>query len=178
MRWDQLFADLEAQLEAEEARDLMLEVADRIRRERAQVALPERLLAHRCAPVTVSLRGGLVVGGDVQDVGLDWLLVQESVGRPALVPLAAVLAVSGLTAAVSSGADARMARRFGFGYALRGVSRDRAGSDEEIDHWLHVAAEQLRLGQQLVAHDDFIGLEIPGPRLRKRELDDRQAEIL
>jgi hypothetical protein len=34
--------------------------------------------------------------------------------------------VSGLTAAVSSGADARMARRFGFGYALRGVSRDRA----------------------------------------------------
>ena len=62
----------------------------------------------------------------MQDVGLDWLLVQEGVGRTALVPLASVLAVSGLTAAVSSGADARMARRFGFGYALRGVSRDRA----------------------------------------------------
>ncbi len=126
VRWDQLFADLEAQLEAEVARDLMLEVADRIRRERAQVGLPERLLAHRCAPVSVSLQGGLVVGGEVQDVGLDWVLVQEGVGRTALVPLAAVLAVSGLTAAVSSGADARMARRFGFGYALRGVSRDRA----------------------------------------------------
>ena len=126
MRWDQLFADLEAQLEAEEARDLMLEVADRTRRERALVGLPERLLAHRCAQVTVSLQGGLVVGGDVQDVGLDWLLVQERIGRTALVPLAAVLAVSGLTAAVSSGVDARMARRFGFGYALRGVSRDRA----------------------------------------------------
>ena len=39
VRWDQLFADLEAQLEAEEARDLRLEVADRIRRERAQVGL-------------------------------------------------------------------------------------------------------------------------------------------
>ena len=44
VRWNQLFADLEAQLEAEEARDLMLEVADRIRRERAQGGLPERLL--------------------------------------------------------------------------------------------------------------------------------------
>lgn len=126
MRWDQLFADLEAQLEAEEARGLVLEVADRIRRERALVGLPERLLAHRYAPVTVCLQGGLVVGGEVQDVGLDWLLVQEGVGRTVLVPLAAVLAVSGLTAAVSAGADARMARRFGFGYALRGVSRDRS----------------------------------------------------
>ena len=73
MRWQQLFADLEAQLEAEEARDLALEVADRTRRERALVGVPERLLAHRGRTRSqLRLLGGQVLAGEVVDVGLDW----------------------------------------------------------------------------------------------------------
>ena len=50
MRWDELFADLGAQWEAEARRELDGEVADRTRRERALVGLHERLSAARgCA---------------------------------------------------------------------------------------------------------------------------------
>ena len=45
MRWERLFADLEAQLEGELRRDLDAEVADRTRRELAQVDLGARLSA-------------------------------------------------------------------------------------------------------------------------------------
>jgi hypothetical protein len=47
MRWDRLFDDLQAQLDADGQRELGLEVSDRTRRERAQVGLHERLVAHR-----------------------------------------------------------------------------------------------------------------------------------
>ncbi len=45
MRWERLFDDLEAQLVADERRDLDAEVADRTRRERALLGLHERLAA-------------------------------------------------------------------------------------------------------------------------------------
>ena len=54
MRWERLFDDLEAQLELDERREQEAEVADRTRRERAQVDLQARLLAN--VGVTVSLR--------------------------------------------------------------------------------------------------------------------------
>jgi len=126
MRWQQLFADLEAQLEAEEGRELALEVADRTRRERALVGVPERLLGHRGRPLQLRLLGGQVLVGEVVDVGLDWCLLAETIGRSALVPISAVLTLSGLTGAVTAGSAATMARRFGFGHAARGLSRDRA----------------------------------------------------
>jgi hypothetical protein len=126
VRWQQLFADLEARLEAEDARERGLEVADRTRRERALVGMPERLLAHRGRALQLRLLGGQVLDAEVADVGLDWVLLHERVGRTALVPMGALLAVSGLAGAATSGSAATMARRFGFGYALRGLSRDRA----------------------------------------------------
>jgi|tagenome__1003787_1003787.scaffolds.fasta_scaffold20966020_4 hypothetical protein len=126
MRWEQLFADLEAQLEAEDVRELALEVADRTRRERALVGVPERLLAHRGRMLQLRLLGGQVLAGEVVDVGLDWCLLAEGAGRRALVPTSALLSLSGLTGAATTGTAARMARRFGFGHAARGLSRDRA----------------------------------------------------
>ena len=47
MRWDRLFDDLQAQMDAEGQRELDLEVSDRTRRERAQVGLHERFIAHQ-----------------------------------------------------------------------------------------------------------------------------------
>ena len=124
MRWEGLFADLEGQLAAEQRRELDDEVAERTRRERALVTLPARLAAAVGEPVRISLPGGLQVDGDLHDLGEDWVLVRTTPdAHEVLVPLAAVVTLRSLG---SQSAPARTARRFGLGYALRALSRDRA----------------------------------------------------
>ncbi len=124
MRWDRLFDDLAAQLDAEEARELDAEVADRTRRERALLGLHERLRAVvGGAPVTLRVAGVGQVCGVVTGVGADWVLVQERADRPSLVALAAVRSITGLVGAVPTGA---VAKAFALGAALRALSRDRA----------------------------------------------------
>ena len=122
MRWDELFGDLAAQWDAEERRELDAEVADRTRRERAAVGLYDRLSAAAEAPVGLLLANGARLSGPVADVGDGWVLVGPP-GAAALVPFSALVAVTGLANRVGSSASGR---RFGLGYALRGLSRDRA----------------------------------------------------
>jgi hypothetical protein len=124
MRWDDLFADLESQWDAEQRRELDAEVADRTRRERATVGLVDRLAAAGPRPVAVTVRDGSRLTGLVVEVGDGWFLLGEPARPPCLVPVAAVAAVAGLgTRAVAGGA---LRRSFGLGYALRGLSRDRS----------------------------------------------------
>jgi hypothetical protein len=122
VRWDDLFADLESQWEAEQRRELDAEVADRTRRERAVVGLADRLAAAGSRPLAVTVRDGSRLRGKVVDVGDGWFLLGESARPPALVPTAAVTAVTGLAARAVAGT---LGRSFGLGYALRGLSRDR-----------------------------------------------------
>ena len=123
MRWDDLVADLGAQWEAAERRELDGEVADRTRRERALVGLRERLAAARDQPVSLTVRVVGPLTGRVLEVGDGWLLLATEVRGQALVPFAAVTGVSGLPLRVDGRATGR---RFGLGYALRGLSRDRS----------------------------------------------------
>ncbi|HRC40333.1 MAG TPA: hypothetical protein PLK69_02390 [Tetrasphaera sp.] len=122
-RWERLFADLDAAVAADERRELDVEIADRTRAERAKVALAARLAAQRGAELDVRLLAGVRVHGALLDVGADWMLVTPAVGRVALVPLAAVVSMAGLA---PRSAPEGVARRFGLGYALREISRDRA----------------------------------------------------
>ncbi len=123
MRWDDLFGDLAAQWEAEARRELDAEVADRTRRERAGVGLRERLAVAGEAQVGVCVTSGQTLRGRVADVGEGWVLLAGAVGPGALVPFTGITAVTGLPP--RAGGDAP-GRRFGLGYALRGLSRDRA----------------------------------------------------
>ena len=121
-RWERLFADLEAELAAQERREWDSEVADRTRRERALIPLAARLCAHRGTEIDLRLAAGIRVHGRLLDVGGDWVALAPSPTRAALVPLSAIVSITGLTAR-SESADS--ARRFGLGYALREISRDR-----------------------------------------------------
>ena len=69
MRWDRLFDDLQAQLDADGQRELDLEVSDRTRRERAQVGLHERFIAHRGCAIELRLAAGVQVSGRIADAG-------------------------------------------------------------------------------------------------------------
>jgi hypothetical protein len=57
MRWADLFADLEAQLDSEQATQQRAEVADRSRRELASIALLDRLSAHLNRTIQVGVGG-------------------------------------------------------------------------------------------------------------------------
>lgn len=123
MRWQELFADLEAQLLAEQRRELQAEVADRTRCEQAEVTVLDRV-ARSLGDVVTVVTGAGAVRGVLEDVGKDWLLVQEEGRHAALLPMTAVTALVGL--ANRSDDDRGMGRRFGVGVALRAIARDRA----------------------------------------------------
>jgi hypothetical protein len=140
MRWQALFDDLEAQLEAAEAAELAGEVAERTRIEHGRVRLGDRLAAAAGSPVGLAVPGHGVVRGRLQDAGADWVLLDDgdagaggraagrAGGREVLVPQAALLSVSGLprTAAAPDAAGA-VGRRLDLRWALRGLARSRAG---------------------------------------------------
>ena len=123
MRWDRLFDDLQAQAEADESRARVAEVADRVRRERAQLDLHTRLLAHVGAGALTLGLPGRALTGSLADVGPDWLLLEPGADRQVLVALSAVRSVSGLGRGALT--PSVVAKRFGLGAALRAVSRDR-----------------------------------------------------
>lgn len=167
MRWDGLFADLEGQLAAEERRELDSEVAERTRRERALVDLGARLAASE-GDVNVALDAGERVTGSVADLGADWVLIRTGAGTgirtftgsgtgtgaiadpgtgslEVLVPLGAIVSISGLG---GQSAQSRTARRFGLGYALRALSRDRT-----------TVAVALREGPSVIGTIDAVGAD-------------------
>lgn len=127
MRWESLFADLEAEFEAGAAEELRAEVRDRTRRETALVRVVDRLRSAVGHPVAVAVRGGVTLQGVLLDAGPDWLLLGESTGREALVPADAVLWLTGLGArSTTPGSEGRVAARLDLRSALRGVARDRS----------------------------------------------------
>lgn len=129
VRWDELFADLEAQLVAARADEARAELSELVRAERATVQLADRLRATRGRPVRLHV-GDLpgdpdaVVGGVLTEVGAGWVLVLEPGSRQALVPLVGVEVVEGLAPHVSPAAG-EVERRLGLGVALRALGRDR-----------------------------------------------------
>lgn len=124
MRWDDLFADLEAQLEGEQRAALDAEVAERVRIERRSVTLVDRLRAHLGTALVLDT-GVLAVRGTVREVGADFVLLDEEGGGYAVVPVGALEAVDGLGRGVAP-APGAVLRRLGLASALRGLVRDRA----------------------------------------------------
>ena len=125
MRWDELFADLEAQLAAEESAERRAEVADRSRRETGRIALLDRLIAHLGAELIVGAAGGEVVRGRLDDVATEWLLLDEPPGRTVLVPTASCLWIGGLTRSATVSSEHSLARRVGLVSALRTLATHR-----------------------------------------------------
>lgn len=123
MRWERLFADLEAQFEAAAEAEFAGEVADRSRRELALVPLADRLRSSD-GEVQLGLGAGEVVRGVVVGSGPDWVLLADG-GVETLVPLPAIGWIRGLSTAAEPSSSVVTAR-LGLGHALRGIARDRA----------------------------------------------------
>ena len=127
MRWQGLFDDLEAQFDAAQAAELAGEVAERTRRESALLRLVDRIRAAEGAPLAVTLPGAGVLRGRLLDAGTDWLLLEEPGGREVLVPLSAVLGVTGTGPRSAVPDESPVAKKLDLRWALRGLARSRTG---------------------------------------------------
>lgn len=125
MRWDRLFADLEARFDEMEAAQAAAELADRERVAAGAVLMTQRLGGAIDQPIRLQVTGAARVTGTLRSVGPDWLLVEEGVGRDCIVALAAINSVEGLRAATGPVLDG-LALRLDLRRALRGVARDRS----------------------------------------------------
>lgn len=120
MRWDDLFADLEAAADAEDRLEYEAEVAEQTRAEYAAVHLADRLRAQHDRDLVCLLADGSRLEGRVRDVGAQWLLLETRQGE-VIVPLAALAGVDGMTRAAAVPAGP-VDRRAGLGVVLRRLS--------------------------------------------------------
>ncbi|MGP7959904.1 hypothetical protein ACTVCO_03700 [Sanguibacter sp. A247] len=124
MRWTHLFADLSAQLDADdrEARDA--DVAELTRAYAAGSTLVDRIHAAIGTEVTLHVCVGDPVTGRVEDVAAEWVLLSVA-GHQVVVRNETVDHVRGLGPGVSA-PTAGVASRLSLGHVLRGLARDRA----------------------------------------------------
>ncbi len=129
MRWDGLFADLEAQAGALDTAQRAAEIEERARTELGRIRLQDRLRPATGSAVRARCRGGLAVAGTVTRVGAEWLLLDEGGNREALVVTATLVSVSGL-GRLSAAPDTEgvVESRLGLRHALRGIARDRSAA--------------------------------------------------
>jgi hypothetical protein len=147
VRWDELFADLEAQLAAAEAAELATEVSDRTRREVGQLRLVDRLRPALGATVGVTARGIGTVRGRLLDAGTDWVLLQEEGARELLLPAAALLSLTGIGGASEvPGSEGEVTKRLDLRWALRGLARSRCGVQVVLTDGVVLAGTLDRVG--------------------------------
>jgi hypothetical protein len=104
MRWDRLFAELEAEAAELADRRRDAEIADRTRAELARTRWVDRVRASTGATVRLRLLGADLVEGTVLQVAADWLLLRAG-AHDVLVPAHAVVGIEGVGAATSPPAD-------------------------------------------------------------------------
>jgi len=155
VRWEALFADLDARAEALERLDRDLEISDRAQIETATIRLSERLAAGIWRQVRLRCAAGCLVNGRLIHVGPDWVLVDEGCGHEALVLLHAVLTVGGLSrhaqdAAGSVGRASTIAKRLGVRSALRRVAMDRSAVRIALADGMTIAGTIDRVGADFV----------------------------
>jgi hypothetical protein len=151
VRWDELFADLEAQLEDAATVELAGEVADRTRREIATLSLVDRARAAVGHPVRVQVLGPGIVSGVLLEVGAQWLLLRDDAGRDVLTPWTAVVSLVGLgLGSVAPTDGGQVFRRLGLTAALRAVARDRAAVSVGLVDGSNVSGTLDRVGLDFV----------------------------
>lgn len=168
MRWEQLFADLEAQLDAAEREEWSAEISDRTRREVALIALADRFRAAEGCQLVLSVAGAGNLAGMLRRVGAGWVLLEPTGAVGAVVVnTEAVVAIRGLPSLpTGAGTDGggRVGARLDLNFVLRGIARDRASVALVLRDGTRLAGTIDRVGA------DFIDLaEHPADEARRTE---------
>jgi hypothetical protein len=147
VRWQQLFADLEAQFAEAATASERAEEASRARFEMGAVGLSDRLRGALGHPLVVRCRGAGQVNGTLADTGPDWLLLEDDGGRDVLVASRAVLAVGGLGRETATTEPSSVVRsRLDLRRAIRALARDRASVQVLLEDGATVSGTIDRVG--------------------------------
>jgi hypothetical protein len=173
MRWDALFADLEAQAAMQAQAQRAAEVEERTRAEVGALRVTERLRGALGAPLRFHVAGAGVVSGTLSQVGADWVLLDEGAGREVLLASAALVRVSGLTR--HSAADRSVGvvqSRLGLRHVLRAIGRDRSGVALHLRDSTVLSATIDRVGA------DFVEAALHSPGEPRRRTDVREVALV
>lgn len=121
MRWDDLFADLQAQFDAAAAQDVTLEVAELAEAEIAGTTIADRWRARRGQTLQMRLRDGSDREGVVADAAQEWVVLARGIRR-SLIPRAAVVLAQPLGPS-APGASA-VERALSLGHVLRALAQE------------------------------------------------------
>jgi hypothetical protein len=154
MRWEQLFEDLESQLEQLSQAEREAEIADRTRAELARVSICDRLRASIGQTISCALSEGGVVRGRLDRVGADFVLLTRPHGET-VVPLSAVVLLEGVgQGAVGADLAGRVVSRLGLAAVLRSLARDRSTVR------LRIGAGRVLVGTVQRVGSDFLQLAV------------------
>lgn len=128
MRWDDLFADLEAQWQAELKAESSYEIHELAQAEAAGTTIADRLRARQGNLVTIRLLDGSDRAGVVGQAGAHWCVLAEG-SRRHLIPTDAV--VVAWTLADTAPPLTAVQQALGLGSALRAVANH--GSSVRVD---------------------------------------------
>jgi hypothetical protein len=151
MRWDAMFADLEAQAAALEVAERAGEVDERVRAELGTLTVFDRLRGASATPVRLRTAGAGVVTGTISRTGPDWVLLDQDDGHEVLVRLGAVTAIGGLgrVTATPDSLDVVTAR-LGLWFVLRRIARDRSAVTVQLADGSRLHATLDRVGADFV----------------------------
>ena len=173
MRWDGLFADLEAQAAALYQAERAAEVEERTRGEIATLHWQHRTRAAVGATLRVRLAGGGQVSGVLVRVGPDWLLMDEGGGREVVVVATAVVGVRGVgRCAAVPDSEGLVESRLGLRHALRGIARDRSAVRVQLSDGTTLDATIDRVGS------DFIEVAVHPAGEARRRPEVREVELV
>jgi hypothetical protein len=125
VRWERLFADLDARFDELADAEVMGQLPDQQRSAVAALTMVQRCAGAIGAELRVRVRSGRMHSGELRTVGTDWILLGPPGVGEVLIALAAVTAIDGLRAATGAPLGA-VASRFDLRLALRGIARDRS----------------------------------------------------
>jgi hypothetical protein len=164
MRWDALFADLEAAADGERLRERDAEIAERTRAELARLRLVDRLRAYADrgragdgGELTVRVAEVGVLRGEVARVTERWFLLVTPT-HEWVIDVDAVVGMSGLPAAARpSGAGGTVSSGLGWAAAWRVLARDRTPVHVVRRDGSTVVGTPGRVGQDFVELSDADG---------------------
>lgn len=155
MRWDSLFADLEARFGDLADAELMAQLPELQRSAAGRLTIVQRCAGAIGSAVRIRVRSGRVLPGTLRSVGPDWLLLVDAGSRETVVALASVMSIEGLASATGA-APAAVARKFDLRMALRGIARDRSPVVIEVTG---AADSRSGVGTELSGTIDRVGAD-------------------